>query len=235
MGTILKREIGSYFTSPVAYIVMAVFFFYSGTFFVGYNFSGQTTNSLSPVFSNMMVIIIYLTPIISMKTFSDEKRLHTDQALLTSPVRLTEIVIGKYLGALFLYAVCCAIFPLYGLIISFFGKPDWAVIICTEFGIFLLGAALIAIDVFISSLTESQAIAAIVGIAVGIVSLNPGVITDVFKIDWLTNALNTISFTERCANFTFGMFDLRGVVFFLSVIVLFNFLTVRVLDRRRWS
>lgn len=234
MGTIIKREIQSYFTSAIAYIVLAMFFYFSGMLFVSNNFRGNTT-SLTMVFGNMIEIIVFLTPLISMKTFSDEKRLHTDQALLTSPARLIDIVLGKYFGALVLFAICFAVFPVYGFVLSFFGEPDWAVIICTEVGVFLLGAALIAIDVFISSLTESQAIAAVVGIAAGILLLNPSLITNIFNIDWLTSAIESVSFVNRATNFTYGMMDLGGIVYFLSIIALFNFLTVRVLDSRRWK
>ena len=168
MRAIFKRELSSYFNSAIAYIVMAVFFGFAGYFFVGTCFVGNVS-SLSYTFSNIIMIIIFLTPILSMKTFSEEKKQKTDQALLTSPASLFDIVMGKFLGAFAVYAICCMIFFVYGLVISFFTAPDWAVIICTTIGLLFLGGAFIAIDVFISSLTESQVIAAIVGMAAGLV------------------------------------------------------------------
>jgi ABC-2 type transport system permease protein len=99
----------------------------------------------------------------------------------------------------------------------------------------LLGGALIAIDVFISALTESQLIAAIIGMAVGLITYMTGSISSMIGIDWVTNVLNSISFTSYYANFTYGMLDLTGVVFFLSVIALFIFFTIRVFEKKRWS
>ena len=234
MRAILKRELSSYFNSAIAYIVMATFFGFSGLFFVSSCFIGNTS-SLSPTFSNIFVIIVFLTPIIAMKTFSEEKRQRTDQALLTSPASLAEIVIGKFLGAFILYALCCLIFVVYGLIIAFFTAPDWAVIFCTTLGLLLVGGALISIDVFISSLTESQVIAAVVGMAVGLVTFMMGSFVQMVEIDWISAILSSIAFTNYYSTFTYGILDFTGIVFFLSVIALFLFFTVRVFERKRWS
>ncbi len=234
MKAILKRELSSYFNSAIAYVVMAMFFGFSGWFFVGTCFMGNTS-SLAPTFSNIFVIIVFITPIISMKTFSEEKRQRTDQALLTSPSSLFDIVMGKFLGAFILYAICCMIFFVYGFVIMMFTTADWAVIICTVIGLLLLGGALIAIDVFISALTESQLIAAIIGMAVGLITYMMSSISSMINIDWVTSVLNSISFTAYYSNFTYGMLDLTGVVFFLSVIALFVFFTIRVFEKKRWS
>ena len=234
MKAILKRELSSYFNSAIAYVVMAMFFAFSGWFFVGTCFVSNSS-SLSPTFSNIFVIIVFITPIISMKTFSEEKRQRTDQALLTSPSSLFDIVMGKFLGAFILYALCCMIFFVYGLVITIFTPADWAVIICTNIGLMLLGGALIAIDVFISALTESQLIAAIVGLAVGLLTYMLSSISSMINIDWVTSVLNSISFTAYYSNFTYGMLDLSGIVFFLSVIALFIFFTIRVFEKKRWS
>ena len=234
MTAILKRELSSYFNSAIAYIVMAVFFGFSGYFFVGTCFVGNVS-SLSYTFSNIFVVIIFLIPIISMKTFSEEKKQKTDLALLTSPASLFDIVMGKFLGAFTLYALCCSIFFVYGVVIAFFTTPDWAVIICTIIGLLLVGGLFISIDVFISSLTESQVIAAVVGMAVGLTVYMMGTIISMVKIEWLSNALEAISPLNYYNNFTYGMLDLSGIVFFLSVIWLFIFFIIRVLDRKRWS
>ena len=234
MAAILKRELSSYFNSAIAYIVMAVFFGFSGYFFVGTCFVGNVS-SLSYTFSNIFVVILFLIPIISMKTFSEEKKQKTDQALLTSPVSLFSIVMGKFLGAFILYAICCLIFFLYAFIISFFTAPDWPVIICTTVGLLLVGGALIAIDIFISALTESQVIAAVVGMAVGLLIYMMSTIISMVKTEWISNLLEAVSPLNYYTDFTYGMLDLSGIVFFLSVISLFIFFTIRVLDRKRWS
>lgn len=234
MGAILKRELSSYFNSAVAYVVMAVYFFFAGIFFCILCVENDTSNLLY-VFSNMFVIILFVVPIITMKTFSEEKRQRTDQALLTSPASLTEIVLGKFLGAFVLYAICNCIFLVFALIISFFTSPDWAVILCTFLGLLLLGAALIAINVFISALTESMVIAAVAGMGVGLLIYMLNSFTSSINIDWITAAVNKIDFVTYYTNFTYGLINLTDVVFFLSVAALFLFFTVRVLEKKRWS
>ena len=125
MGAILKRELGAYFSSATAYVVMAVYFFFSGLFFNFYCISANSS-SLSYVYGNMFYIILFLIPIITMKTFAEEKKQKSDQALLTAPTSLTEIVLGKFLGAFCLYAICCCIFLVYAVVISFFASPEWS-------------------------------------------------------------------------------------------------------------
>lgn len=234
MGAILKRELGSFFNSAIAYVVMAVFFFFSGTFFYVFCLSYDSAN-LSYVYSNMFFIILFIVPIITMKSFSEEKRQKTDQALLTSPASLFQIVMGKFLGAFLLYAICCVIFIVYALVISFFTAPDWSVILCTTIGILLLGGALIAINIFISSLTESQVISAVAGFAIGIVIYLMTNLISAIPFDWIASILQTVNFLNYYSNFTYGVLRLTDVVFFLSVIGLFLFFTVRVFEKKRWS
>jgi ABC-2 type transport system permease protein len=213
---------------------MAVFFGFSGYFFVGTCFINNL-KSLSYTFSNMFFVIVFIIPIITMKTFSEEKKQRTDQALFTSPASLFDIVMGKFLGAFVLYAICCMIFVVYGLVISIFTPADWTVILCNLFGILLLGAALIAIDVFISALTESQVVAAVVGMAVGLVVYLMTTIISMVDVEWIKNVLTAISFTNYYAGFTYGILDLSGIVFFVSVTAMFIFFTIRLFERKRWS
>ncbi len=234
MLAILRRELSAYFNSAIGYIVMAVFYFFSGMYFYLYCLY-YGSSSLTPVFANMFMIILFLIPIITMKSFSEEKRQKTDQALLTAPVNLFEIVMGKFLGAFTLYACCVGIFLVYTLVICFFTTPDWAVILCTIFGILLLGGALIAIDIFISALTESQVIAAIISIAAGLFIYMLDSLASLTQSEFLTNILGTISFNNNFSNFTYGILNLSNVVFFVSVIAIFVFLTVRVFEKKRWS
>lgn len=234
MSAILKRELSAYYNSAIAYVVMAVYFFFSGYFFYAICIEGNMS-SLSYVYSNMFVIILFIIPIITMKTFAEEKRQKTDQALLTAPASLTEIVLGKFLGAFILFAICCCIFLVYALVISFFTTPDWAVILCTFFGILLLGAALTAINVFISVLTESVIIAAVSGMGIGLLIYMMNTFSNYISIGWITEVLSKIDFVTYYTNFTYGLFNITDIVFFLSVTGLFLFFTVRVLEKRRWS
>lgn len=234
MGAILKRELSAHFNSAIAYVVMAVYFLFSGLFFYFYCF-GYNTTSLAPVYGNMFYIIMFLIPIITMKTFSEEKRQKTDQALLTAPTGLTEIVIGKFFGAFVLYAICCCIFLVYAVVISFFATPDWAVVLCTFVGTLLLGAALIAINVFISVLTESMVIAAVFGMGVGLLINMMGTFVSLIPIDWIANLVDKINFMNYYTNFSYGILSVVDIVFFLSVTGLFLFFTVRALEKRRWS
>lgn len=234
MVAILKRELSSYFNSAVAYVVMAVYFLFSGLFFSMICIENDSA-SLTYVFGNMFIIILFVIPIITMKTFSEEKRQRTDQALLTSPTSLFEIVMGKFLGAFILFALCSLIFVVYALVISFFTTPDWAVVLCTYFGLLLLGAALIAIDVFISVLTESMIISAVAGMGVGLLIYMLSNLSSYITVDWIATIVKKIDFLTYYTNFTYGMLNLTDIVSFLSVTGLFLFFTARVLEKRRWS
>ena len=234
MVAILKRELSSYFNSAVAYVVMAVYFLFSGLFFSMICIENDTS-SLSYVFGNMFIIILFIIPIITMKSFSEEKRQRTDQALLTSPTSLFEIVMGKFLGALILFAICSFIFVVYALVISFFTSPDWAVVLCTVLGLLLLGSALISIDIFISVLTESMIISAVAGMGVGLLIYMLSNLSSNITVDWIATIVKKIDFLTYYTNFTYGMLNLTDIIFFLSVTGLFLFFTARVLEKRRWS
>ena len=234
MVAILKRELSSYFNSAVAYVVMAVYFLFSGLFFSMICIENDTS-SLSYVFGNMFIIILFIIPIITMKSFSEEKRQRTDQALLTSPTSLFEIVMGKFLGALILFAICSLIFVVYALVISFFTSPDWAVVLCTVLGLLLLGSALIAIDIFISDLTETMIISAVAGMGVGLLIYMLSNLSSNITVDWIATIVKKIDFLTYYTNFTYGMLNLTDIIFFLSVTGLFLFFTARVLEKRRWS
>ena len=234
MVAILKRELSSYFNSAVAYVVMAVYFLFSGLFFSMICIENDTS-SLSYVFGNMFIIILFIIPIITMKSFSEEKRQRTDQALLTSPTSLFEIVMGKFLGALILFAICSLIFVVYALVISFFTSPDWAVVLCTVLGLLLLGSALIAIDIFISVLTESMIISAVAGMGVGLLIYMLSNLSSNITVDWIATIVKKIDFLTYYTNFTYGMLNLTDIIYFLSVTGLFLFFTARVLEKRRWS
>lgn len=234
MSAIIKRELGSYFGSAIGYIVLAVFYFFSGVFFNFYCIY-QNSSSLSPVISNMLMIILFLMPLVTMKSFAEERKQKTDQALLTAPVSLFEIVMGKFFGAFILYLICNAIFVVYVLVIAIFASPDWAVFFCTLIGMLLMGAALLSIYLFISAMTESQVIAAVLSIGAGLLIFLLDSLSSLTSWEFLTNIINAISFNRNLSNFTYGILSLSNVVYFISVAAIFLFLTVRVFEKRRWS
>ena len=230
MLAVLRREMSNYFTSPIGYIFLAVFYFFSGMFFssvLAYN-STDITN----VFSGLFTVLIFIIPLLTMRSMSEEKKQKTDQLLLTSPANLGGLVFGKFLAAFLMYCIALAITVVYSIILAAFETPEWSVVIGNIFG-----AALIAIGVFISSLSENQLIAAIGSFAVmmfimmldNVASLIPT------SLSFLATLLTKISFMTRYSDFVSGILNFANVLFFLSVAVVFNFLTVRVLEKKRWS
>lgn len=236
MGAVFKREFRSFFTSPVGYIVFAVLFAFSGYFFFLYNlYSGQT--SLSYVFDGLFTIVLLLVlPILSMRLLSDDKRQKTDQALLTAPTGLTGVVVGKFLAALLVFAIGISITLVYAVVIAVKVTPDWLVIIGNYLGLLLLGGAILAIGTFISSLTESQFIAALGTFVVSFMLLMVDTFSSLFPNSKVLSAIvSFLSVSTRYGHFTSGIIGYNDIIFFLSMQVLFLFLTVRILDRRRWS
>ena len=159
MGAIYRREVGAFFTSSIAYVFLAVFYLAAGYFFFGSSLAMATTD-MSNLFSSLFFVITILIPVLTMRLFSEEKKQKTEQGLLTAPVSIGGIVMGKYLAALTLYTIGLAIIFVYALILSFFGAVAWGVVISNILALFLLGAAFIAVTLFISSLTENQVVAA---------------------------------------------------------------------------
>ncbi len=234
MGAIIKREIGAYFSSPIAYVVIAVFFFFSGWYF-RVMLENDSSSLTYLVIGPMFVIVLFVLPILTMRLLSEEKRQKTDQALLTAPVSIWRIVFGKFIAAEIIFLCCMAIFVPMTIVIAFFTAPTWGIIFCNIIGMILLGSSLISIGVFISSLTESQVVAAVVGIAVGMLIYMLDTINSGIQIDFLKSIISSVSFMTRYTNFTSGMMNLADIVFYLSVTGLFLFFTTRVIDRKRWS
>ena len=234
MFAIFKRELGSYFSSAIGYVILAVFWFFSGLSFYTYCLL-YNTSSMSMFFSSIFMVIVLLIPLITMRSFAEERRRKTDQALLTAPVSLFEIVFGKFLAAFVMFLLSCSIFILYAIIIATFTAPDWAVFFTTFLGVLLLGAAVIAIDMFVSALTESQIIAAAVSIGIAVLINRMGDIAQFINTEWVTNVINKISFDKHFSNFFTGIISLPSIVFYLSVAAVFLFLTARVFEKRRWS
>ena len=222
MLAIIKREILSYFSSATGYIILAAFYVFGGFYFYMTSLASNTTD-LSYTFSSLFIILIFIIPILTMKLFSEEKKQKTDQALLTAPISLTSMTLGKYFAAIIMYLFCITITLIYAIIVSFFNSPDWAIFASNFLGIFLLGSALIAIGMFLSSITESQIIAAIGGIVIGVLMLFIESIAHAVSVEFISKFLNKISFMNYYDDFTLGIISLENVVFFLSVCILFVF------------
>lgn len=244
MLAIFKKELSSYFNSTLGYIILALYLLFSGFFFWMICFNGGA-NALVNVINYMLYVVFFLVPLITMKSFAEEKRQHTDQALLTAPVGLWEIVLGKYLSALALYVMCNMVFIIYALVmVAVLGAAiPWGHLFAAILGIILLGAALLSTNLLFSSLTEHQIIAAVVGIAVGlvimlydsIVAAVENFINTLFSSSYETVVLDKLSMTAHYQNFISGVLSPVDFIFFLSWIALFLFLTNRVLDRKRWA
>ena len=244
MLAIFKKELGSYFNSTLGYIVLALYLLFSGFFFWMICFNGGA-NALVNVINYMLYIVFFLVPLITMKSFAEEKRQHTDQALFTAPVGLWEVVLGKYLSALSLYVMCNMVFIFYALILMAVTGATiaWGHLLGAILGIILLGAALLSMNLLFSSLTEHQIIAAVVGIAAGlvimlydsIVGAVENFINTLFGTSLNATFLEKLSVTSHYENFISGVLSPVDFVFFLSFIAFFLYLTNRVLDRKRWA
>ena len=236
MTAVFKREFRSFFTSPVGYVVLAVLFCFSGYFFFVYNLASGSAD-MSSVYGNLFTIVLLLVlPVLTMRLLSEDNRQKTDQALLTAPVSLTGIALGKFLAALLVFAISISITLVFAIIIAFQVTPDWMVIIGNYIGLLLLGGTIISIGLLISSLTESQFIAALGTFTASFLFLMIDSLGSMFSGNAVVAAVvNFLSLNQRYNDFTLGVIHYDNVIFFLSIQALFVFLTVRVLDRKRWS
>lgn len=287
MWTICKKELRSYFTSMTGYVFIAFLLLLTGIYFTAYNL-----NMGYPVFgytlSSITFAFLIITPVLTMRSLAEEKRQKTDQLLFTSPVTVGQIVCGKYMALAGVFLIPVVVMCFYPLIMRSFGTVSLPMAYTAIFGFFLLGCANIAVGLFLSSLTESQIIAAVLTFAVLficymmegieslfgqtayvsylffaalvlavciamyqllkniIVALLIGVIGEgallgayLLKQSMFEGAvqkfLEMFNITSHFSNFVDGMLDLTGVVYYLSVIAMFLFLTAQSIRKRRWS
>lgn len=234
MSAIFRRELSSFFTSSIAYVFLAAFYAFAGLCFYLTCLSSGTTD-MSGFFSTVSVVLVLLIPILTMKTFSEEKKQKTEQGLLTAPVSLGGIVLGKYFAVILMYILGVSVVLVDALILSYFGSVDWKIVLANYLAMILLGAAFISVSMFISSLTENQVVAAVIGFVCLLLLYLMDILAGSVKYDFLSNLLNSLSFYTRYYEFTYGLFNLSSVLFFISTAVIFNFLTIRVFEKRRWS
>ena len=236
MVSIFKREFFSYFNSPLGYVFLTAFYFFSGMFFYVFVLVHNSTR-IGMICENMFQIVLFVVPIITMRLLSEEKRQKTDQVLLTSPISLTSVVYGKFLAACSILAIGTAVTLIYAFVISAFSVSslNWLEIFGNILGLLLLGGAMISVGLFISALTESQVVAAVSTFAVSIGLLFVEMLSSGLNNEIITTIINGISFSGRYREFTQGIFNISNFLYFISVIVIFNFLTVRIIEKRRWA
>lgn len=235
MFAIYTRELKSYFLTPIGYTFCGMFLVVSGLVFSQSTLISQSTSSLGEYFIWMMVIFAVLIPLLTMKLFADDKRNRTDQILLTSPVSVLGIVMGKYLAALTVFGATFFVNSFNFVLLFRYGTPNVISILMNIFGIFLLGAAFIAIGIFLSSLTENQLIAAVSAMGVNVAMLLISLIADEVEPYALRTVLKWFSVIDRFTPFTNQMLDVSAIVYYVSLAAIGIFLTTRVIEKRRWA
>lgn len=258
---IARKELTVHFATPVAWVMLMVVAFFAAQFFNGgldaYRFLSLRANQLqspellqhlnvtervlSPLFGSMGVFVVIVAPFLSMRLFAEEKRTRTFELLMTAPVRPFEIVAGKYLAALAVMGLALLLVALFPLLLSFFagglaggGGVEWQTVATGLLGLFLLGAMALSVGMFVSALTESVIVAALVTL---IFLLGLWVVT-IFTIGVegpvreLTSALSA---SEHLGSFLSGRIELKDLVYYLSFVVLGLFLTDRAIEGHRWS
>jgi ABC-2 type transport system permease protein len=248
--TIAKKELNSYFRSPIAYGVMAFFALIAGYFFyvaviyfvrrgiessmMGQSFPMDVNEFvIRPVFSNISVIGLFLIPMITMRLFAEEKRTGTIELLLTSPISDFSIILGKWIGAMILYTSMLALSAVSMLVLFAYGQPDWHPMAIGYLGLLLQGGALLALGTFISNCTKNQIVAGVAGFAIALL---------LWVIDWVSQfetsvtsrILSYLSVLTHFDSFAKGVLDSKDIIYYLSVIFVGLFLTARSMESLRW-
>jgi ABC-2 type transport system permease protein len=247
---IAHKELKSYFSTPIAYIVIGFFALLFGYFFyvmlVIFNQQSLQLGGLEggnvdinqqlirPLFLNASVILLFVLPLVTMRTYSEEKRSGTIELLLTSPVTDVEIIIGKFIGAITLYAAMLAITMIHMALLFSYGNPEWKVVVTGYLGLLLMGGCFISVGLLISSLTKNQIVSGMITFAVFLL---------LWVINWpasfagprTQNILNYLSITDHFDDFTKGILDTKHLVYYFSVMAFGLFLTARSVDTERWK
>lgn len=231
--TFTVKEVRGFFNSAVAYVVLTLFLLIAGWFFSTSLFLvGQA--DLRELFSVVIpLIFLFFIPALTMRVIAEEKKSGTIELLVTMPVRDIEIVLGKYFAAVILVAAGLALTFAYPLTISILGNPDGGALIGGYLGLLLMGAAYVAIGMFTSGLTQNQIIAFIIGFVI-IFALYMFDKMLMFVPPSLASVLEYASVNYHFQNLERGVIDSRNIVYYVSLIVLFLFLSVRTLEARKW-
>lgn len=234
MKAIFKRELKSYFASPVGYVCIAALACLYGLFYYQVMLSGSSSY-VTQVYNSLFTFGMMIIPIITMRSMCEDRKNKTDQALLTAPVGVTSIVVGKFLAAFGVYFIASSLGLLPAIALSTFSSPPWGIIFGNYIATLLYGSAMISIGVFISSLTVSQVIAAIGTFVIAMLLLLMESVAAATSGNFVGQIVGWLSFTSRYNVFTQGIFSVSSAVFFLSISAVFVFLTARKLESRRWN
>jgi gliding motility-associated transport system permease protein len=247
---IAHKELKAYFSSPIAYIVLGFWALLYGYFFVAIlqyfvrqsmqmsQFQGPQAMNVNqqlirPLVQNVTILVLFLMPMVTMRTYSEEKRSGTIELLLTSPITDWQIILGKFLGAMSLYATMLAVTLIHLALLFIYGRPEWKPIVTAYLGLLLLGGCFISVGLFISSLTKNQIVAGMVTFAVFLLLW---VITWIGSfsgptVDQLTQYLSII---DHLDDFGKGVLDTTHIIYYLSFITFGLFLTAKSVDTERW-
>ena len=235
MLAIFKREMKGYFTGVIGYVFLVIFLAIAGIVFC-YTTLFSMSADVSTYFTAMLLFSAIMLPILTMKTFSEERKVKTEQLLLTAPVSIPAMVFGKFLAAYLIYAAAVIFTSLYFLILIPYATIKVAVLLGNVIALLLVGLVFTAIGVFVSSLTENQLTAAIGSIAIILALLGVGLLGALLPTNfWLRFVFDSLSIFSRFSTFTSGYFDLASFIYYLSVGGVFIYLTIRVYDRRRYN
>lgn len=223
MLAIIKKELKSYLLTPMGYIFIGLFLIMFSLFFYISVFQYQVIN-FEYIFYNGATILTFITPVLTMRMFSEERKNGTEQLLLTSPRSITSIVLGKFIAAGLIILITEAFTMIYFVILSIFGNPSLTVALNTLLGFLLLALAYISLGMFASSITESQIVAAVITIAASLV---------MWFMPSMFEALEMISLIFKFENYVIGLISIADVITFVSFTVLFILLTIITLQRRK--
>ncbi len=244
--TILKRELKSYFASPIAYVVLLVFLVLSGIFFFLYlqgfvesqfdprfQFFKERINLndfvVRPYFGTVSIILLIMMPLITMRLIAEERKNFTAELLFTSPVRVFHIILGKFLASFSFFGVMVLISAVYVIVLMAYGNPDLGPLLSGYLGLFLLGGSFLAVGLFSSSLTENQIVAAVISFGILLVFWIIGASSDAQD-----SILGYLSIINHLDNFTKGVIELKDIVYYLSFIFFGLFLTHIMLESEKW-
>jgi len=231
--TIALREFKSYMASPMAYIVTGIFLLLTGFFFQ----SSTATYSQTSIIGFLgigSILLLLLASVLTMRLLAEERKMGTLELLLTAPVRDSEVIAGKFLGSLGMLTAMLVLTFYYPLLLMWFGDPDMGPIATGYLGLFLLGGVSLAVGLFASSLTSNQLVAAVVAGGILCALWFIGMAADLLP-EALGEVINYVSLSYHFPDFMRGVIDTRGIIYYLSITVLFLFLAIRSLESSRWS
>ncbi len=231
--TLLRRELIGYFCSPIAYIVLVVFLVISGYFF-WYILWATMEASLRFTLSNMSIILLFISPAITMRLLAEEKRSGTLETLMTDPVTDAEVVLAKFFASIVFYIFLLLPTLSYVFILKLIGNPDMGIIWAGYAGLVLIGGLFLSIGLLSSAMTANQIISAIVGFVALLLFWVVGFVSEL-GTSTLNKVLGYIGFFGHFDSFRKGIIDTRDVIYFVTAITLFLFLTVRVVESRKWK